>query len=83
MKCPNCGSENISTEKRIDGDHICGNCHYKWKNNSNEFNKELLDSLELLYTWGLALIHSGTLEGVSMYPLNKAGVVIKRVIGEE
>ena len=82
MKCPNCGGGNIRTERKIDGDHICGDCTYRWKNNSNDINKELLDSLELLCTWGLAIFHSGTLEGISTYPLNKAWDVIKKARGE-
>ena len=32
MKCPKCGSENISIEKRIDGNCTCLNCGFIWKN---------------------------------------------------
>lgn len=32
MKCKKCRSENVSTERRIDGNHICLDCGYVWKN---------------------------------------------------
>lgn len=32
MKCPKCGSTNISTERRLDGFNTCLKCGYKWKN---------------------------------------------------
>ena len=32
MNCPKCGSENISTERRIDGMKTCLDCDYKWRN---------------------------------------------------
>ena len=31
MKCPKCGSEHISQERRIDGDAICMDCHHRGK----------------------------------------------------
>lgn len=30
--CSKCGSENISTERRIDGFNTCLDCGYKWRN---------------------------------------------------
>ena len=32
MDCPKCGSENVSTERRIDGMKMCLDCDYKWRN---------------------------------------------------
>jgi len=32
LKCPNCGSENVSTERRPNGYHHCKKCGRKWKN---------------------------------------------------
>jgi ribosomal protein L37AE/L43A len=32
MNCPKCGSENVSTERRIDGMKTCLDCDYKWRN---------------------------------------------------
>jgi ribosomal protein L37AE/L43A len=30
MICPSCKSQNVFTERRLNGDHFCGNCHHKW-----------------------------------------------------
>lgn len=30
-KCPYCGSDNIQTERRLDGFHHCIDCRYSWK----------------------------------------------------
>jgi len=32
INCPLCGSKNVVTEKRLDGNHICQDCHHTWKN---------------------------------------------------
>ncbi|MGZ3772992.1 MAG: hypothetical protein ACXVCY_04400 [Pseudobdellovibrionaceae bacterium] len=32
LKCPSCGSMDIMTERRPDGDHVCSDCHYRWPN---------------------------------------------------
>lgn len=32
MNCQKCGSENVSTERRIDGMRTCNDCGYKWRN---------------------------------------------------
>lgn len=32
MNCSKCGSENVSTERRIDGMKTCLDCGYKWRN---------------------------------------------------
>ena len=32
INCPLCGSENVATEKRLDGNHFCQDCHHTWKN---------------------------------------------------
>ena len=32
FNCPVCGSKNIATEKRLNGNHICQDCHHRWKN---------------------------------------------------
>jgi hypothetical protein len=31
-KCPKCGSDRVTIERRIDGDCLCNFCGYKWKN---------------------------------------------------
>ena len=35
MKCPKCGSDNITTERRINGYHVCKRCSYQWQIGSN------------------------------------------------
>lgn len=35
MKCSKCGSDNITTERRINGYHICKKCGYQWQIGSN------------------------------------------------
>lgn len=35
VKCPYCGSDNILTERRLDGFHHCIDCHYSWKRESS------------------------------------------------
>ena len=30
--CPKCKSTNIATERKPDGNHFCGNCHFEWPN---------------------------------------------------
>lgn len=32
MKCPKCGSEKVSTERRIDGMNSCRDCGHSWRN---------------------------------------------------
>lgn len=32
LTCPNCGSNLIETEKRLNGYHICKQCYHKWPN---------------------------------------------------
>jgi len=34
--CPKCGNDKISTERRMDGNHICQNCRYVWPNKGEE-----------------------------------------------
>ena len=43
MTCPKCNSNHIATERRPDGSHICGNCHYSWK---NEKDRSVFPSVE-------------------------------------
>lgn len=32
MKCPKCQSVRVGTERRPDGNHVCGSCGHTWKN---------------------------------------------------
>jgi len=32
MQCHNCKSDQILTERKIDGDCICSKCNHRWKN---------------------------------------------------
>lgn len=32
LACPRCNGKNIATERRPNGDHICGSCRHKWPN---------------------------------------------------
>ena len=39
MKGKNCGSENISIERRIDGNVKCNHCKTTWKNSKSYYEQ--------------------------------------------
>ncbi len=55
IKCPKCGSENLTTEKRLNGFRECQECHYRWKMGSLEEATSTvptspeLEALKLIY----------------------------------
>ena len=62
IKCPRCGSKNIESERRINGNRTCIDCGYVWKMGSEEdthdkviYNPEL-EALKFMYTTSRHLI---------------------------
>ena len=45
IKCPECGSENILTERRLDGFHACLECLHRWKIGESQPKQTLFDRL--------------------------------------
>ena len=41
IKCPECGSDNILTERRLDGFHACLECLHRWKIRESQPKKTL------------------------------------------
>ena len=39
MECKNCGSKNISIERRIDGNVKCNHCKTTWKNSKSYYEQ--------------------------------------------
>lgn len=48
IKCPKCGSTNVQTERRPDGDSQCGACGHK--SDTRLFETELNDPAEVAFT---------------------------------
>jgi hypothetical protein len=45
IKCPACGSENILTERRLDGFHDCLECLYRWKIGESQPKQSVFDHI--------------------------------------
>ena len=43
--CPKCGSNNVSIERRINGNCRCSKCGYSWKNEVSNQNLDLESTL--------------------------------------
>ena len=45
LTCPECGSSNISTERRPDGFHHCIDCRHHWKIGASQPKPSLFDRI--------------------------------------
>lgn len=44
-RCPECGSSNIQTERRLDGFHHCIDCRHRWKIGESQPKQTLFDRI--------------------------------------
>lgn len=43
MLCPKCRSPRVETERRPDGDNVCGSCGNRWKNTPDPLANAVMD----------------------------------------